>query len=236
MDQPKTHYAALLRDYVWPQRRRMAALAAALLSAIALQIANPQVLRYFIDTAQAAAPTSRLIVAALIFLCGALLNQAATVAATYVSELVGWTATNQLRTQLLEHTLHLDRSFHASRTPGELIERIDGDVAALANFFSQFVIQVVGNLVLFVGVIVVIGLTDGLDRAGAGGDLDGNVCDPAVAPARGRAAAPRRPPGQRRAVRVYRGALGRHRGSAIQWRGAVHDAAALPANAPASPA
>ncbi|GAC1325902.1 MAG: ABC transporter ATP-binding protein [Chloroflexota bacterium] len=160
MDRPRTHYGALLRQYIWPQRTRMVLLSVALLTSIALQIANPQLLRYFIDTAQRDAPTGLLIGAALLFLCGALLNQVATVAATYFSELVGWTATNHLRTQLLDHTLHLDRSFHASRTPGELIERIDGDVAALANFFSQFVIQIVGNLLLFGGVIVVVGLID----------------------------------------------------------------------------
>ncbi|MBA3944485.1 MAG: ABC transporter ATP-binding protein [Herpetosiphonaceae bacterium] len=161
MHPPRTHYGSLLRDYVWPQRQRVVLLSGALLTSIALQIANPQVLRYFIDTAQQNAPTHLLIAAALLFLCGALLNQVATVAATYFSELVGWTATNNLRTQLLDHVLHLDRSFHADRTPGELIERIDGDVAALANFFSQFVIQIVGNLLLCAGVIVVVGVIDG---------------------------------------------------------------------------
>ena len=36
--------------------------------------------------------------------------------------------------------------FHKSTTPGELIERIDGDVTALSNFFSAFMIRVVGNV------------------------------------------------------------------------------------------
>jgi ATP-binding cassette subfamily B protein len=44
-------------------------------------------------------------------------------------------------------------SFHNARTPGEMIERIDGDITSLSNFFSQFVIQVVGNLVLLAGVL-----------------------------------------------------------------------------------
>ena len=35
--------------------------------------------------------------------------------------------------------------FHKDHTPGELIERIDGDVTALANFFSAFIIKVVGQ-------------------------------------------------------------------------------------------
>jgi ATP-binding cassette, subfamily B, bacterial len=46
--------------------------------------------------------------------------------------------------------------FHHARTPGELIERIDEDVTALANFFSQFVITVVGNVLLIGGVLLLL--------------------------------------------------------------------------------
>jgi len=38
--------------------------------------------------------------------------------------------------------------FHTALTPGELTERIDADVTALSNFFSQFVIRVLGNVLL----------------------------------------------------------------------------------------
>jgi ABC-type multidrug transport system fused ATPase/permease subunit len=69
---------------------------------------------------------------------------------------VGWTATNALRADLAEHCLYLDMSFHNARTPGEMIERIDGDMNSLSNFFSQFVIQVFGNALLLVGVLVLL--------------------------------------------------------------------------------
>jgi ATP-binding cassette subfamily B protein len=47
-------------------------------------------------------------------------------------------------------------SFHNRRTPGEMIERIDGDINALSDFFSQFVVQVFGNALLLVGVLVLL--------------------------------------------------------------------------------
>ena len=81
-------------------------------------------------------------------------------AATWASERVAWTATNALRYDLALHCLRLDLSFHKARTPGELIERIDGDVTALANFFSQFVVQVLGSLLLLVGVLAVLWTVD----------------------------------------------------------------------------
>src|SRR6266542_6072935 len=58
------------------------------------------------------------------------------------------------------HCLRLDLTFHKARTSGELIERIDGDVTALAAFFSRFVVNVLGNLVLLVGVLVVVARED----------------------------------------------------------------------------
>src|SRR6185503_8313345 len=80
--------------------------------------------------------------------------------ATYVGENVAWNATNDLRAGLALHCLRLDMTFHKARTPGELIERIDGDVTALANFFSQFVIRVLGNLILMLGVLIVLLVED----------------------------------------------------------------------------
>lgn len=146
-------YQALLNTYLQRQRSRVALLAVLLLSGIALQVANPQLLRYFIDSAQSGGAEGQLILAALLFMGMAILGQVLTVAATYVSENVGWTATNQLRADLALHVLKLDLAFHKARTPGELIERIDGDVTALANFFSQFVIQVFGSMLLLVGIL-----------------------------------------------------------------------------------
>jgi ATP-binding cassette subfamily B protein len=47
-------------------------------------------------------------------------------------------------------------AFHKAHTPGELIERVDGDVTALATFFSQFVILVLGNGLLLIGVLALL--------------------------------------------------------------------------------
>ena len=98
-------------------------------------------------------------------MCVALVNTLVTSSAQYLGESVAWTATNALRTDLALHLLQLDLSFHKARTGGELIERIDGDVTALAGFFSRFVVNVIGNFALLVGVLVVVAAED--LRAGA---------------------------------------------------------------------
>lgn len=155
---PLKQYWSLLINYLKPQRPMALLLAALILSNIGLQLVNPQIMRQFIDTAtqmaRVAGTQERLLRSALLFMGVALAQQIVSVLATYISENVGWTATNALRADLADHCLRLDMSFHNARTPGEMIERIDGDVTALSEFFSQFVIQVFGNALLLVGVLV----------------------------------------------------------------------------------
>src|SRR5690606_42111911 len=70
----------------------------------------------------------------------------------------GWGATTRLRAGLTRHTLDLDMGFHNSRTAGEMIERIDGDITSLSNFLSQFSVRVFGGLLLLVGILAALWL------------------------------------------------------------------------------
>jgi ABC-type multidrug transport system fused ATPase/permease subunit len=154
-----------------PQWRRSLVLTVLLLSSIGLELANPQILRAFIDSATSGAGLDTLGRIGLIFLAVALAIQVVSVGETYVAENVGLTATNALRADLTLHCLHLDPDFHASHTPGELIERVDGDVSKLANFFARFVIYVVGNTLLMVGLLVLLVQVDWRVGAAVGGSV-----------------------------------------------------------------
>ena len=153
---PLKQYWNLLVDYLKPQLCQIAKLAVTLLGDIGLQLLNPQILRYFIETAVAGGSKTALFTAAGLFVGVAMVTQVLAVAATYLGENVAWTATNALRADLVAHCLRLDLSFHKSRTPGELIERVDGDVNTLSRFFSQFTIQVLGSVILLAGVLVIL--------------------------------------------------------------------------------
>jgi ATP-binding cassette subfamily B protein len=138
------------------QRLRIAVLTVLLFSGIALQIINPQLIRTFIDRATDVENTASLVPLAVTFMAIAVVHQVLSVLATWLAENVGWTATNDLRRDLADHLLHLDMDFHKTHTPGELVERVDGDVTALSNFFGQFVINVVGNFLLLLGIIALL--------------------------------------------------------------------------------
>jgi ATP-binding cassette subfamily B protein/ATP-binding cassette subfamily C protein len=156
MNLPLTRYWALLVNYLRPQWVRTLLLALFLFGNIGLSLLNPQIVRNFIDTALSGGERSMLFQSAMLFLAVAFAGQILTVLATYCSEQISWTATNALRFDLVAHCLKLDPSFHKEHTPGELIERIDGDVETLSNFFSRFVINIVGNLVLLLGVMALL--------------------------------------------------------------------------------
>ncbi len=146
-------YWRLLAHYLRPQWPRMGLLALILCGAIGVQVVTPLIASRFIDQATSGGALRDLIVLALLTMALALVGQGLAVAETYVAENVSWAATNALRADLLAHLLRLDATFHTAHTPGELIERVDGDVAALARFFSRFVVYVLGNAVLMIGVL-----------------------------------------------------------------------------------
>jgi len=157
---PLRQYWTLLAKYIRPQGRRVLYLALFILTGIALQVVSPQIMRFFVDAAREGAPQVELVRAAVLFIVLALVQQGSSVLATYLGENVGWSATNALRSDLSRHCLHLDMTFHNQHTPGEMIERVDGDVTSLSNFFSQFTIQLLGNALLLVAILALLWTED----------------------------------------------------------------------------
>jgi len=160
MPAPAVQLRRFLGTYVAPQRARIAGLAALMLVDLALQLGLPRVVQTFIDSATAGAPLQALLWIGVAYLAVALGHNVTLVGWQYLARNVGLIATNQIRADLTEHCLRLDMGFHNARTPGELIERVDGDVAKLENFLSQFVVQIILNSLLLAGVVVLLFLID----------------------------------------------------------------------------
>jgi ATP-binding cassette subfamily B protein len=160
MNNALKQYSQLLSAYLRPQWKRVLMLAVIVLANIVLSLASPQVLKTFIDTATSGGALATLMTVGVIYMLIAIFSQLATVGETYIAENIGLTATNQMRNDLTAHCLSLDPSFHNAHTPGEMIERVDGDVATLGNFFSRFVVQLFANGLLLIGVLAMFFLVD----------------------------------------------------------------------------
>ena len=149
-------YAALLSQYLKPQWLRVTLLAIFMFTGIGLSLLNPQILRYFIDTAKAGGATRNLLIAGGAFFAIGALGQVVMLVNTYLAQDVGWRATNRMRGDLASHCLKLDMSFHHEHTPGEMVERVDGDTTALSSFFSEFTLQVIGSLLFLGGILILV--------------------------------------------------------------------------------
>jgi ATP-binding cassette, subfamily B, bacterial len=161
-------YVRLLGAYLAPRTGQVVLLAALVFSGIGLQLLGPQIIGRFLDGALAGAPAGVLTGAALLYLLVAILQRSAGLAALFVSERIGWRATNALRADLARHVLALDLDIHKAHTPGAFIERLDGDVTALANFFAQFSVRVLGNALLIGGILAVLWREDWRAALGLG--------------------------------------------------------------------
>ena len=153
-------YTALQGRYLRPHLPLMVLLGFLLIGGTAFQLITPQIVRRFIDLAQEQGEPSSLYAAAVVFFGAALATQTLRALTMYLGRDVAWRATNRLRVDLSRHVLKLDMGFHNVHTPGDLLERIDGDIERLANFFSQFFIQLLGAIALLGGLVVVTWLED----------------------------------------------------------------------------
>jgi ABC-type multidrug transport system fused ATPase/permease subunit len=148
-------YRSTLTTYLSPYVGRVVLLACALLGSIGLQLVVPLLLRRFIDSAIEGAVTSSLVAIGIAYLVAGVMNQVLSAGATYLGADIGWRATNRLRIDLARHLIGLDMRFHTDTTPGEMIERIDGDVTAVSDFIARFVVRLLGSAMLLLGVLVV---------------------------------------------------------------------------------
>ncbi|WP_027092830.1 ABC transporter ATP-binding protein [Cohnella thermotolerans] len=153
MPQKQTLSMSWLLQYLRPVKWRMLLLLVLLLTTTALQLVQPQLVQRFIDEAAGSGTVSALLTLAGLYLAVAVLNQLFTVSVDYLGNDVAWRATNRIRSVLLRHCLRLDMRFHNLKTPGEMIERIDGDVTHMSNFFAMFIVKIVGSFVLLAGIL-----------------------------------------------------------------------------------
>jgi ABC-type multidrug transport system fused ATPase/permease subunit len=160
MNIPIREYWRLLNRYLVAQRGAALSMAALLVVSTGVGLAAPQVVRGFIDAALAGAPVSQLVQNALGFFLVHLASRVLNLWARYRVQQVAWMATNALRVDLVAHLVRLDLGFHKMHPLGELIERVDGDVDALAAFLSSFVVDLIGSALLLIGILIAIWIED----------------------------------------------------------------------------
>lgn len=149
------HWRATAR-LIWPDARRYGSLAVVVVGSSLLALVGPIILREIIDRAESGAALSTLGGLGVLFLLTSIASQGLALLVSYLATTDAWQTANALRLQLAGHVLGLDHEFHRSHSPGELIERIDGDVTSVSDFLAVVVVRVLAAVVLVVGVVAVV--------------------------------------------------------------------------------
>lgn len=152
--------ARTLAHVLRPAAGRWVALGVLVAAGSALALAGPLVVRRVIDTAAAGATIAEIRTLALVFLAIAVLRQVAEVVTARAATVIAWRTTNEFRLEMTEHVLGLDHEFHRRHTPGELIQRVDGDITSVNDLCSRVLTRAVGSTLLIVGMIVVVAIID----------------------------------------------------------------------------
>ena len=146
--------------YVRSHRRWFLLLAALIPLDVGTQLVAPQVVRRFIDAAVGGRSQGELAGYAMVFVVLAVVRQVLSVGTGWVSGRVAWRTTNGVRRDLLAHVLRQGPKFFLRHPPGELVDRMDGDVTRLAKLLSELVLDIAVQLLLIIGIVVALFLLD----------------------------------------------------------------------------
>jgi ATP-binding cassette subfamily B protein len=150
---------ALLRRifrYVWPYRTLIALSIALLPLAAGIELAQPWLLKKAIDEHIAVGHLEGLDTIGLLYLLALLLQSLSIFAGTYLTQLVGQKAMNDLRVQVHAHVLALSAAFFDKTPLGRLMTRLTSDVEALTEMFASGLVSLVGDFVRLGFILVVI--------------------------------------------------------------------------------
>jgi ATP-binding cassette, subfamily B, bacterial len=125
-----------------------------------LTLTGPLVIRRIVDRATAGASASELRTLALGFLAIVVTSQVVEIIVVRAATVGAWRTTNQLRLDMAAHVLGLDHEFHRRHTPGELIQRVDGDVTSVSDLLGRVVPKAFGMALLIVGMVIVVSVID----------------------------------------------------------------------------
>ncbi|MGA5409730.1 ABC transporter ATP-binding protein [Streptomyces lavendulocolor] len=135
------------------ERRSLALLAAVVPLGVGLQLVAPEMLRRFVDGALSGSPDAVLLTVAAWYCAAALGQTAVSIGGDHLAARLAWRTTNRLRAELVAHCLRRPSAFYQRHPPGELVDRVDGDVTRLAGVMSSLLLEVAAQALLVVGIL-----------------------------------------------------------------------------------
>ena len=160
MSAPVTSRWRALLGLLRPDAARWAGLGALLALGSMFGLVGPLIIRALLDRAEAGTTSGVLTRLAVAYLAVAVGAQLCSVVVAWFATITAWRTTNAIRMDMAAHVLGLDHEFHRRHTPGELIQRVDGDVTSVSDFLGRVIPRAAGAMLTVVGILGVLIVVD----------------------------------------------------------------------------
>jgi ATP-binding cassette subfamily B protein len=147
---------ALLRTLLDPYRRRVRAAITATVLATAAKLAPPYLAGRVVDDVVQTGSTRTLVLIAIAIVVAIAVAWLAETAETWLVGDVGQRALMDLRFRLVEHLQKVSMRYYDRASAGRVMSRVTNDVEALNNIVTGGLNQLVSNVLLVVGTVVVL--------------------------------------------------------------------------------
>jgi ATP-binding cassette subfamily B protein len=117
---------------------------------------DPLILAHIIDKSVPNADLKDMFLYAFLFLGLIIISGILTYIQTIVMAKVGVKIITRIKAELFNHLLTLPISFFDKNQVGELIARVESDSEKVKQFFSQFSLMILGNILFFIGMFAVL--------------------------------------------------------------------------------
>lgn len=150
----------LIGSFLAPHRRAMAGFSVLVLLAGTLPLAGPLLLGAIADGVTSDATVGRLVLLAAALGFVGILANGADLTVTWLGARLAWRAANELRVRVAAHALALGSAWHGRTTPGEVVDRVDGDATRVGELLARVVVRLAAAMVTLTGVVVLLVVQD----------------------------------------------------------------------------
>jgi ABC-type multidrug transport system fused ATPase/permease subunit len=141
--------------YLRPYRARIALAALAMLAATALSLLTPYLIKVIIDQAIGGHNFPLLLQLSGLTAVAYLLLFGASAAQSYMLGWVGQRALTDIRSDLFRHLHRLSLTYYDTHIVGVVVSRVINDVETISDLLTQGLIQLLGDLLVLVGIVIV---------------------------------------------------------------------------------
>lgn len=142
-----------VKKYGYENKKRILELSVVMLSCSGLELLIPQILGMYVDSLNVI-NIKLLSIIAISYLLMVIISAIINNINIFLCENLGWKICDDIRIELLEKVFGYGAQYQKMNSSGGLVEKIEGDVNFLFNFFSSFLVNIVGSGLIVIGVII----------------------------------------------------------------------------------